>query len=155
MEALLFVGIQGTGKTSFYKERFFQTHLRISRDMLRTRARQNLLIAACLAAKQPFVVDDTNVTKTRRAEHIAAAKSAGFRVIGFYFRSPLGAALRRNRERPPDRVIPAAGVAGTHKRLEPPTWEEGFDELHLVEVAPGGGFLVRDWPRGKGPPPKG
>jgi predicted kinase len=155
MEALLFVGIQGTGKTSFYKERFFETHLRISRDMLRTRARQNLLIAACLAAKQPFVVDDTNVTKARRAEHIAAAKSAGFRVIGFYFRSPLGAALRRNRERPPDRVIPAAGVAGTHKRLEPPAWEEGFDELHLVEVAPGGGFLVRGWPRGKGPPPKG
>jgi predicted kinase len=155
MEALLFVGIQGTGKTSFYKERFFETHLRISRDMLRTRARQNLLIAACLAAKQPFVADDTNVTKARRAEHIAAAKSAGFRVIGFYFRSPLGAALRRNRERPSDRVIPAAGVAGTHKRLEPPTWEEGFDELQLVEVSPGGGFLVRDWPRGKGPPPKG
>jgi len=155
MEMLLFVGIQGTGKTTFYRERFFETHVRVSRDMLRTRHRQNLLVAACLAAKQPFVVDDTNVTKARRAEHIAAAKSAGFRVIGFYFRSPLGDALRRNRERPPGRVVPAAGVAGTHKRLEPPIWEEGFDELHLVEVIPGGGLLVRDWPRGEGPLPKG
>ena len=155
MEAVLFVGIQGSGKTTFYKERFFETHVRISRDMLRTRNRQRLLVAACLAARQPFVVDDTNAERARRAEHIAPAKAAGFRVIGFYFRSPLAEALRRNRERPPGRVVPEAGVAGTHKRLEPPAWEEGFDELHVVEAAPGGGFLVRTWPPGEGPPPKG
>lgn len=32
MEAVIFVGIQASGKTSFYLERFFETHVRISRD---------------------------------------------------------------------------------------------------------------------------
>ena len=37
MEAVIFVGIQGSGKSSYYKERFFRTHFRINLDMLRTR----------------------------------------------------------------------------------------------------------------------
>ncbi len=144
MEAVLLIGVQGSGKTTFYRERFFETHVRISRDMLGTRHRQRLLLAACLEARQPFVVDDTNAARTRRAEHIAAAKAAGFRVRGFFFRTSLADALRRNRERPAERIVPAAGVAGTYKRLEPPEWEEGFDELCTVEIAPDGRFEVRE-----------
>lgn len=33
MQAVIFVGLQGAGKTTFYKERFFATHLRLSLDM--------------------------------------------------------------------------------------------------------------------------
>ena len=33
MEMVLFVGIQATGKPSFYLERFFRTHVRINLDM--------------------------------------------------------------------------------------------------------------------------
>lgn len=153
MEAVLLVGIQGSGKTTFYKERFFETHLRVSRDMLQSRQRQNVILSACLAARQPFVVDDTNATKARREELIAAARAAGFRIVGFYFRTSLGDAIRRNRERPPGRVVPAAGVGGTFKRLEPPARAEGFDELHVVEIGPDGGFVVTDWPAEE-PPPK-
>jgi predicted kinase len=148
MEAVLLIGVQGSGKTTFYREHFFETHVRVSRDMLGTRHRQRLLLAACLEARQPFVVDDTNAARARRAEHIAAAKAAGFRVFGFFFRTSLADALRRNRQRPAERVVPAAGVAGTHKRLEPPQWEEGFDGLYTVEIAPDGRFEVRDLPRG-------
>lgn len=39
MEAVIFIGIQGAGQSSFYKERFFQTHVRSNLDMLRTRRR--------------------------------------------------------------------------------------------------------------------
>jgi predicted kinase len=153
MEAVIFVGIQGSGKTTFYKERFFETHLRVSRDMLKTRQRQNVILSACLAAKQPFVVDDTNATKARRAELIAAARAAGFKVVGFYFRTSLGNAIRRNRQRPPGQIVPAAGVGGTFKRLEPPSRPEGFDELHVVEIAADGRFAVTDW-EGEEPLPK-
>jgi predicted kinase len=152
MEAVLLIGVQGSGKTTFYKERFFDTHVRISRDMLGSRHRQRLLLAACLEARQPFVVDDTSAAKARRAEYIEAAKAAGFRVLGFFFQTSLGDALRRNRQRPAARVIPAAGVAGTYKRLEPPAWEEGFDELYTVEIAPDGRFEVTERPRGEQPP---
>ncbi len=152
MQAVLLIGVQGSGKTTFYKERFFDTHVRVSRDMLGTRHRQRLLIAACLEGRQPFVVDDTNAARARRAEHIAAARAAGFRVRGFFFQTSLGDALRRNRRRPAERVVPAAGVAGTYKRFEPPKWEEGFDELHTVTIAPDGRFEVGDLPRGGEPP---
>ena len=152
MEAVLFVGVQGSGKSTFYKERFFETHVRISLDMLKTRQRQNILLSSCLAAGQPFVVDDTNATKARRAELIAAARAAGFRVSGFYFRTTLGEAIRRNKSRPPNRVVPAGGVGATYKRLEPPSRSEGFDELRVVEISEGGGFAVSDWKSEDAPP---
>jgi hypothetical protein len=44
VEAVIFVGLQGAGKSSFYRERFFDTHLRLSLDMLRTRHRERLLV---------------------------------------------------------------------------------------------------------------
>jgi hypothetical protein len=49
MEAIIFCGIQATGKTGFYKERFLQTHVRISLDLLKTRYREDLLLDACIA----------------------------------------------------------------------------------------------------------
>jgi predicted kinase len=132
MEAVILVGIQGSGKTTFYRERFAETYVHISLDVLKTRAREVELMQSCLAAGKPFVVDNTNVRIAERAVYIAAAKRAGFRVIGYYFQTTLGDALRRNKERTGKAVIPAAGVAGTLKRLEPPTLSEGFDELHLL-----------------------
>ena len=36
MEAIIFVGLPGSGKSSFYKERFFDSHVRISLDLLKT-----------------------------------------------------------------------------------------------------------------------
>jgi hypothetical protein len=60
IKAVIFVGAQGSGKTTLYKQRFFQTQVRISLDTLRTRGREHLLVEACLQAKQPFVIDNTN-----------------------------------------------------------------------------------------------
>jgi predicted kinase len=153
MEAVLFIGIQGSGKTTFYKERFFDTHVRVSRDMLKTRNRELVLVSTCLAARQAFVVDDTNASRDRRGELIAAAKASGFRVVGCYFRSPLRDVLARNRRRPEGQVVPVPGVIATFKRLQPPAWSEGFDELRVVEAGGPDEFIVRDWTRDEGDPP--
>ena len=83
MEAVILIGIQASGKSSFYKERFFDTHVRINLDMLKTKHRQRVLLDACLAGKQPFVVDNTNVTEDVRSPLIGWAKAAGFRVVGY------------------------------------------------------------------------
>ena len=60
MTAIILIGIPASGKSTFCKERLFDTHLRLNLDMLKTRHREKLLLQACIAAQQPFVVDNTN-----------------------------------------------------------------------------------------------
>lgn len=150
MEAVIFVGIPASGKSTFYLQRFFGTHVRINLDMLRTRRREKLLIEACIAAKQPYVVDNTNVTKEDRARYIAPAKAARFQVVGYYFRSSLGGSMERNRGRELGRVVPDKGVVAKYHRLQPPAPEEGFDRLYYVTMSDDGGYSVREWADGAG-----
>jgi len=145
MEAVILIGIQGTGKSTFCRERFFSTHVRLSLDMLKTRHRETLLFKACLDAKQPLVIDNTNVCAAERASYIADARAAGFKVTGYYFRSAPGEALERNEQRSGKQRIAARGVLGTFKRLELPRREEGFDDLYYVRIEGAGGFEVEDW----------
>ena len=145
MQCLIFCGVQGSGKSTFYRERFFDTHVRVNLDMLRTRHRENLLLRACVAMKQPFVVDNTNATAADRAKYIAVAKAAGFRVVGYYFESKIEDVLRRNEERPEERRVPRLGLLGTYKRMQIPSPAEGFDELWYVKTLEQGGFAMEAW----------
>jgi predicted kinase len=145
MEAVIFVGIQAAGKSTFYRERFFDTHIHINLDMLRTRHRERILVRACVNAKQPFVVDNTNILAAERARYIALAKPAGFRIVGYYFQTDLQAALKRNSLRTGRKMIPAKGVVGTYKRLQSPRVEEGFDLLFCVSIDVANRFVVQEW----------
>ncbi len=144
MEAVILIGIQAVGKSTFYYQRFRDTHIRINLDMLKTRHREQILVDACLAAKQPFVVDNTNATVAERARYIAPAKAARFRVVGYYFQSKLQDAVQRNRQRATSKVIPEIGMAATYKRLEPPSLAEGFDHVYAVTISESGEFTVRE-----------
>src|SRR5436305_14649258 len=145
MDAVIFCGMQATGKSSFYRERFFLTHVRLSLDLLRTRHRERLLLRACVEAKQPFVVDNTNPTRLERQVYIRAASEAGFRVVGYYFRSRVEDCMRRNEQRPAEQRVPLKGLLGTAGRMELPCREEGFDELYSVRTEELGGFVVEGW----------
>lgn len=144
MECVIFIGIQATGKPTFYRERFFRTHIRINLDMLRTRHRETVFINACLEAKQPFVVDNTNPTCEDRARYIQMARTADFRVIGYYFQSIAKDALQRNNQRPEADQVPDIGILGTSGRLELPSRDEGFDELYYVRLDEDG-FKIEQW----------
>jgi predicted kinase len=99
MEEIIFIGIQATGKSTFYKDNFFKTHIRINLDMLKTRNREDILLEACVKAKQPFVVDNTNPTDMDRKKYIDIAKAADFKVVGYYFQSNINEAVLRNENR--------------------------------------------------------
>ena len=51
MEAVILCGVQGSGKTTLYRDRFLETHARVSLDLLRTRARERAFLAVCLDTK--------------------------------------------------------------------------------------------------------
>ena len=142
MEAVVFIGLQASGKSSFYMERFFSSHVRISLDLLRTRNRERRLLTACLETQQPFVIDNTNPTREGRAKYIDAAKTAKYSVVGYYFRSKADDCLARNQNR--TAPVPDVGILSTAKKLELPTMEEGFDTLNYVRLTDSG-FVVEEW----------
>ena len=125
MEAVILVGIQGSGKSTFYHERFRDTHLRVNLDMLKTRHRERRLVRLCAETATRFVADNTNPTLAERAVYIHAARGAGFRVVGYYFESRVDECDRRNRGRPPGRVVPRAGLLGCAGRMQRPLARRG------------------------------
>jgi predicted kinase len=145
MEAVIFIGVQGSGKSTFCKQRFYDTHIRINLDMLRTKNRERLLLSACLEAKQNFVVDKTNPTAAERSKYIQPAKAHHFRVIGYYFQSKLEIALQRNAQREGKAKIDERGVRGVFSKLELPAFAEGFDELYYVRIDENNEFIVESW----------
>ncbi|MCE2998151.1 MAG: AAA family ATPase [Cyclobacteriaceae bacterium] len=144
MEAIIFCGIQATGKSSFYKEHFFTSHVRISLDQLHTRNKEQKFLETCLETQQPFVIDNTNPTKEERAKYIEAAKAKKYKIIGYYFRSQIAEALVRNGHRFGKEKIPDVGIRNTFSRLEIPSYEEGFDELHYVQLE-NQSFTIKPW----------
>ena len=154
MEVIIFVGLQASGKSTFYKERFFDTHVRINLDMLRTRHRERLLLQACIEMKQRFVVDNTNSTSAQRAGYIAQAKAAGFAVIGYYFDSTVSECIARNNKREGAARVPVIGIYASAKKLQVPTLAEGFDALYFVRIENGGGFLVGERAEPTADPPE-
>lgn len=146
MEAVILVGIQASGKSTFYQQRFVDTHVRVSRDLLGTRSRERALLQACLESRRPFVVDNTSVSAEERARFIAPAKEAGYRVVGYFFRTEPRAAIARNKLRGGKAVVPIPGILGTYKKLEEPRPDEGFDALYTVTLTPSNEFVVEPFP---------
>ena len=144
MEAIIFMGIQATDKTTFYLENFFKSHMRISMDMLNTRNKEQKFLDTCFLVQQPFVIDNTNPGKTDRARYIDQAKLNKYKVIGYYFQSKLEDSIKRNSERQGKECIPEKGIRGTYGKLELPSYDEGFDELYYVELN-NNTFEIKDW----------
>ena len=142
MEAVILCGVQGAGKTTLYRDRFLETHVRVAMDLLRTRAREEAFVRLCLEQRQRFVVDATNPTPADRRRYVEPAREAGFRVIGYLVEVADAEALARNAGRAGRRRVPAAALVGTGRRLLRPAPEEGFDELWHATAAPDGGWHI-------------
>jgi predicted kinase len=149
MEVVILVGLPGSGKTSFFRSRFAATHAHVSKDLLTSArdngARQAVLIDEALRAGRSVVVDNTSPRVVDRAPLIAAARRHGARVVGYFLDTARGECLARNRQREGRARVPDVAVHVAAARLQPPTREEGFDELFTVSAA-GGAFQVEPRP---------
>ncbi len=139
------VGLPGSGKTTSARRRF-KDALRVSLDDLRLmftgRAFDARIEPAVAAAAEALLdamarhaastgadllLDATNVTRERRARPIALARKYGLSPVAVYLDSPLSVAQRRNQRRAAP--VPPEVVESFDRRLEPPTLEEGFDDV--------------------------
>lgn len=146
MEAVILIGLQGSGKSTFYKERFATTHIHISLDVLKTRNQEKATLQSAITARQKVVIDNTNATVRERAEYISVAKGAGYKVLGYYFDCTVQDCLKRNQLRAGKARIPPAGLFATRKRLQIPSKTEGFEDLYIVHADQREGFKVAPFP---------
>lgn len=146
MEAIIFTGIQATGKSTFYKQNFFRSHMHINLDMLKTRTREEAFIDTCIKVKQSFVIDNTNPSIENRKKYIDIAKAAGFSIIGYYFNSDFKDAIARNENRRGKEYVPPKGIGNTYNKLEIPSYDEGFDKLYRVSIGNENNFIVEEFP---------
>lgn len=151
MELCIFVGIQASGKSTFFRTHFAATHVHVSKDTLRSSktmnktARQMLLVEQALQAGQSVVVDNTNPTKEDREPLIVLGHRYGAQVTGYFFQSTVQEARQRNSTRVGKARVPDAALYITASRLVMPTYEEGFDALWCVSIAGDGRFHVDEF----------
>jgi predicted kinase len=133
-EAVIFVGLQGAGKTTYFTQHFADTHVHISRDVQKTTERELALFRNCLDSGKSFVIDDINATRASRAKLVRESKAAGYVVNAYFFDTPTRTAIGRNNYRRDKKPIPVPAILRAAKTLESPTVEEGFD--HVVTIKP-------------------
>ncbi len=132
MEAIVLCGVQGSGKTTLYRDRFIDTHVHVSLDLLGSRAREAALVAECLEEGRSFVVDNTNPTAADRARYVDPARLADFKIVAYLVEGDWAS----------EHVGPAK-TAATARRLVRPVPEEGFDELWHATAGPDGWRIER------------
>ena len=76
-------------------------------------------------------------------------------MVAYFFETSLTDAIRRNHQRAGKQKIPVPAIAGTLRKLQVPTLEEGYDEIRKVTLSPDGVFVVsrcdtRQRPQGGG-----
>ena len=139
----ILIGIQASGKTTFTR-RVLSKYEYISLDQLHTRSNEQKALENALKKGLSFVVDNTNPTKADRKKYLDLAKNKGYKVVGLYFRSAIEECSQRNEQRTGKAQVPLKAILATAKRLEQPSYAEGFDELYYVKIR-NNNFVVTNW----------
>jgi predicted kinase len=148
MELVIFIGLQGSGKSTFFRAQFAATHEYVSKDLLRNNKHksrsQAQLIEQALAAGHSVVVDNTNPTVEDRASLIHLGRAYHAEIVGYYFESNVSESLERNEQRLGKARVPKVAIYVTAKKLVRPSYIEGFDKLYSVRIADASGFEIRE-----------
>lgn len=138
MNLVIFTGLQASGKSTYYKRNYVDTHVRVNLDMLKaSRSKERKLMDGCIDAKIPCVIDNTNLTVEHRKVYIERYSQAGYQIESCFFDSSLEECLERNSTR--DDKPPIANVAlyTASKKLQIPEHCEGFTRVIAVSIVNG------------------
>jgi predicted kinase len=146
MELAILVGIQGSGKSTFYRQRLAATHEHVSKDLMRSardkNRRQRELIEAALRQGRSVAVDNTNPAPADRQPLVGLGRTFGARVVGYFFDAPIAECLERNAGREGRARVPPVAIYVTARKMVAPSLDEGFDALYRVRLVEGGFEVV-------------
>jgi predicted kinase len=159
LELVVFVGLQGAGKTTCYRCCFARTHEHTSKDAwpnARHRQRRQLrLIDQALGAGRSVVVDNTNPALEDRLPLVAAARTHDAVAVAVWFPVSVGECLARNLRRQGRARVPEVAIFSTARRLRPPSTQEGFDRVQIARMTAARTFELEEsataadpWPVG-------
>ncbi|WP_191873927.1 ATP-binding protein [Streptomyces filipinensis] len=147
VEVAVLVGLQASGKSTFYAQCLSDRYALVSKDLFprgarNKQVRQQRLVAEHLAAERPVAVDNTNPSPQEWAPLIEVAHIHGATVTAYWFPPDVAGSLRRNAVREGRERVPDVGVLATLKRLRKPSRSDGFDGVREVRFDGRGGFEV-------------
>lgn len=146
MEVALLTGLQGAGKSTFFRQYLAETHTHVSKDNFRNNRRpgrrQRHLILEALEAGRSVAVDNTNPTIADRAEVIELARSFGATTVCYFFPPDIEGSLARNAGRSGWARVPDGVIRFLARRFEMPTPGEGFDRFFEVRITDGGFTVI-------------
>ena len=141
---VILMGLQGSGKSTFFKTYLSDDFIRVNLDTLKTRHKESKLVSECIANGYDYAIDNTNPTKQDRERYILPARAAGYRVVGYFMESKIKDCIKRNAMRQGSERIPERAIAATSNKLEMPSCDEGFDELYFVRID-GESMTIEKW----------
>jgi predicted kinase len=135
-ELIIFVGLQASGKSTYYHSHFAATHVHVSKDLMKNarnrEEQQRQMIEAALAAGRSVVVDNTNPTPVIRAPLVEIGRRHGASVRAYYFETTVKEAVARNRLREGKARVPDVAIFVSARKMVPPGFKEGFDEVRVI-----------------------
>ena len=140
MELIILIGLQASGKSTFYRTRFADTHAHVSKDLLNSSKSQNKnqkqaeRIELAFQEQRPVVVDNTNVSVQDRQLLIDIGRRYEATIIGYYFEPDVSGSRTRNKQREGKAQVPEQAIFITAHKLESPSYAEGFDTLYYVRT---------------------
>ena len=147
MELILFIGLQASGKSTFYRTCCSEAYEYISMDLLQhnrnPRKRQLALLESALQTQQSVVVDNTNPKIEDRLPLIELGRLYGAKITGYYFESTVRQCIERNKQREGKARVPDVAIYATAKKMVRPSYAEGFDMLYEVSIGENGAFLLK------------
>ena len=142
--AVIMIGIQASGKSSFCKNCLPESLVRISLDELNTRNKEEKLLTECISKGKSMVIDNTNPRRADRQRYITVLRENGYIIVGCFMQSRIADCIRRNKSRLEENRVPETAIAATSNKLELPKYSEGFDALYFIRLS-NGDFVIEKW----------
>ena len=142
MEMIILMGLQASGKSTFYRTHFATTHEHVSKDLLLKSKNKNKdqkqaeLIERAFQEQRSVVIDNTNATKQDRLLLIELGRRYDATIIGYYFQPDVSSSRKYNKQRTGKAQVPEKAIFITAHKFTPPSYDDGFDRLYYIRIAP-------------------